>query len=92
MGIKIGNNNILTKSFRLMSLAALTVGMMAVGQKGVPAEFIRQPEWRIWTAESEDNGIYVKTVEQNLLLLPGRPCRRTARRAGSLRQSLPRTG
>ena len=71
MGIKIGNNNILTKSFRLMSLAALTVGMMAVGQKGVPAEFIRQPEWRIWTAESEDNGIYVKTVEQNLLLLPG---------------------
>lgn len=71
MGIKIGNNNILTKSFRLMSLAALTVGMMAVGQKGVPAEFIRQPEWRIWTAEAEDNGIYVKTVEQNLLLLPG---------------------
>lgn len=71
MGIKIGNNNILTKSFRMMSLAALTVGMMAVGQRGVPAEFIRQPEWRIWTAEAEDNGIYVKTVEQNLLLLPG---------------------
>ena len=71
MGIKIGNNNILTKSFRLMSLAALTGGMIAAGQGGVPAEVTAQPAWRIWTVETTGDGIYVETVGKNLLLLPG---------------------
>lgn len=55
----------------LLSLAALTGGMAAAGQKGVPAEKIAQPAWRVWTAEAGRDGVYVETVEKNLLLLPG---------------------
>ena len=55
----------------LLSLAVLTGGMAAAGQKGVPAENIAQPAWRVWTAEAGRDGVYVETVEKNLLLLPG---------------------
>lgn len=67
----LNSRKLLTKSFRLFSLAALTGGMIAAGQKGVAPEFTAQPAWRIWTAETTGDGVSVETVGKNLLLMPG---------------------
>lgn len=56
---------------RVLALAGLTAGMMLAGQRGVLAEAIEQPGWRIWRTEQTDGGIHVETVGKNLLLLPG---------------------
>ena len=59
---------------KLARTAALLAGCFAIaffGKGGVPAEWVKQPSWRVFEAQVNQDGIRVETVGENLMLLPG---------------------
>ena len=59
---------------KLARTAALLAGCFAIaffGKGGVPAEWVKQPCWRVFEAQVNQDGIRVETVGENLMLLPG---------------------
>lgn len=80
------------RAVRVLALAGFLAGMAAAGKTGVPAERIVQPEWRIWTAESTPEGVCVKTVEKNLMLLPGASLSADSEESGSFAAALAEDG
>ena len=59
---------------KLARTAALLAGCFAIaffGKDGVPAEWVKQPSWRVFEAQVNQDGLRVETVGENLMLLPG---------------------